>query len=111
MASIGSMDQESFSMFSPLKHMTLTPQERSNLVAFERLNSMSWFIEVVKLLPGGTFGELALINKAPRSATVYCLNECWFATLDKQAYRKVLRNIELRKIEAKANFFSKLPFL
>jgi CRP-like cAMP-binding protein len=63
--------------------MSLTPQERSNLVAFERLKKLNWFIEVVKLLPGGSFGELALINKAPRSATILCLNECWFATLDK----------------------------
>jgi CRP-like cAMP-binding protein len=52
-------------------------------VAFERLKKLNWFIEVVKLLPGGSFGELALINKAPRSATILCLNECWFATLDK----------------------------
>jgi CRP-like cAMP-binding protein len=62
-------------------------------------------------MAGQSFGELALINKTPRSATIYCLNDSWFATLDKQSYRKVLKNVELRKIEQKAKFISRLPMM
>jgi CRP-like cAMP-binding protein len=79
--------------------MDLTREELENLKDFERLDKLEWFLEITKLMPGYSFGEVALINKAPRSATVYCLNDCWFATLNKTAYRKVLRNVELRKIE------------
>jgi hypothetical protein len=62
--------------------MDLTKQELENFKDFEKYEKTKWFIEVAKLMGGQTFGELALINKAPRMATIYCLNDCWFATLN-----------------------------
>ena len=76
-------EENSSFVFDPRKHMDLTKQELENLKDFERLEKMEWFKEVAKLMPGQTFGELALINKAPRSATIYCNVDSWFATLNK----------------------------
>lgn len=44
-------------------------------------------LKKVKELEGGeSFGELALVNDAPRSASIKCLLDCHFAVLDKKNY-------------------------
>ena len=44
-------------------------------------------LKKVKELQGGdSFGELALVNDAPRSASIRCLLDCHFAVLDKKNY-------------------------
>lgn len=41
-------------------------------------------MEAVRILnKGESFGELALLHKQPRLATIQCLTECTFAVLDK----------------------------
>ena len=74
-------------------------------------NQPKWFIEVAKLSAGQSFGELALINDAPRAATVYCLSECIFAVIERKDYEKVLKRIELKAQQAKIQFFSKIHLL
>ena len=37
------------------------------------------------------FGELALINKSERKATIRCREECHFAVLDKLSFEKILK--------------------
>lgn len=45
----------------------------------------------VKVLPtGASFGELALIEKKPRAATIICKEECHFGVLDKNAFERIL---------------------
>ena len=53
-----------------------------------------WFVEVAQLTEGQSFGELALLNNAPRAATIFCLSDCYFATLDKEDYVRVLKKVD-----------------
>jgi hypothetical protein len=98
-------------MFDPRVHMDLSKSDIEKLDELKRLEEVPWFIEVTKLLPGDSFGELALINKEPRSASIKCICNCYFATLGKSDYLKVLRKIEMREVEEKVLFFYKLPLM
>jgi len=63
------------------------------------------------LKESNTFGELALLNNAPRAATVRCLTDCEFATLDRADFEKVLKKIENKVIANKVDFFKNLTFV
>ena len=43
---------------------------------------------------GATFGEIALINNAPRSANVSAIEDCQFAILSRNDYEKVIKKCE-----------------
>jgi CRP-like cAMP-binding protein len=49
--------------------------------------------EVKTLNTGDFFGELALSTKKPRAATLTCLEDCFFATLDKKFYNLVFSRL------------------
>jgi len=76
-----------------------------------RLDSIKWFKEVVCLSAGQSFGELALINDAPRAATIHCMKECYFAVLGRSDYEKVLKRLEQRQTTKAIDFFLQVPFL
>ena len=63
--------------------MKMSAEESAKLEELDKLNQEEWFVTAAHLSAGDSFGELALINDEPRAATVTCLNECYFATLDK----------------------------
>ena len=52
--------------------------------------------EVAILHSGKSFGELGLIRNKPRAATIKCIEDSHFATLDKYDYE-----ISIAKIERK----------
>ncbi len=55
------------------------------------LFKLQYLKEVVVLNKGASFGELALTNDAPRSATIVCLDQHTdFAVLNKVTYRRVM---------------------
>ena len=83
-------------IFDPRVHMDLSKEDITNLDELKRMEEIQWFVEVAKLTPGQTFGELALINREPRSASIKCICNCYFATLEKQDYLKVLKKIAAR---------------
>ena len=42
---------------------------------------------VSEMNEGESFGELALLNDAPRAATIECTTECHFAIMDKGPFK------------------------
>jgi len=46
--------------------------------------------EVRVLSAGSSFGELALIENNARSASAICKEDCYFAILEKEDYKKIL---------------------
>lgn len=46
--------------------------------------------EVKILNTGSSFGELALIDKKPRAATIICREDCQFGVLDKVSFERIL---------------------
>jgi CRP-like cAMP-binding protein len=69
------------------------------------LRKLDWFIEVITLTDGNSFGELALINDKPRLATVRCKSLCTFAIFSKQQYRKVFETLAKKEYDTKIKFF------
>ena len=67
-------------------------------------NKIDWFVEVAKLKPGENFGELALMNNAPRDATIKAMTDCQFATIQKNDYQKVLKSNEFVLKNEKKDF-------
>lgn len=48
------------------------------------------FLEIKVLKTGESFGELALISKKTRSASILCKEDCYFAVLDKKYFFEIL---------------------
>jgi CRP-like cAMP-binding protein len=65
---------------------------------------------------GQSFGELALLNDEPRTATIRCVTDCHMAFLTKQYYQKILSGLARHEIHKKADFlrsvklFQRIPY-
>ena len=70
--------------------MKLTAEEKSKIKRLKMYNEYEWFVEISKLSYSSAFGELALINDAPRAATVRCVTDCYFAVLGRVDYKIAL---------------------
>jgi len=66
--------------------------------------------DVATLTQGQSFGELALLNQKPRSATMLCTTDCDFAVIDKQSYDKVIRQIQKKIQNERVQFLRSIPF-
>jgi CRP/FNR family transcriptional regulator, cyclic AMP receptor protein len=49
--------------------------------------------KVATLGPGGYFGELALLDPAPRNATVEAVSPCTLAVVDARVFRALVRDV------------------
>ncbi|KAL4461406.1 hypothetical protein ABPG73_017683 [Tetrahymena malaccensis] len=56
-------------------------------------------VHIRDLNEGESFGELALIDKKPRSATVTCLTDCHFITFDKISFDKIIKNQQIKQFK------------
>lgn len=57
------------------------------------------------LRDGDYFGELGLLTKKPRKATVLCTEDCYLIYLDKNDYKNVVESVDLEKMGRKLRFF------
>ena len=58
---------------------------------------------------GDSFGELALLSRKPRMATIICEEESEFFVLSKKDFDKILKNKKI--LNEKLAFLQSLPFL
>ncbi|CAD8077328.1 unnamed protein product [Paramecium primaurelia] len=66
-------------------------------------------MEAVRILnKGESFGELALLHKQPRLATIQCLTECTFAVLDKQQFKHILQEEQQKQLDENIDYFSQI---
>lgn len=59
---------------------------------------------------GTAFGELALVNDEPRSATISARENAELLIISKEAYRLILKKQHTREINEKVACFAQLPF-
>jgi CRP-like cAMP-binding protein len=91
--------------------MLITKQDIENLSTFQIFNQSAWFVEVVRLGDGSTFGELALLNSKPRAATINCVVDSTFGVLNKHDYKKIIEKVQRRENEKKLKFFQCVPMI
>lgn len=65
----------------------------------------------VELSVGSAFGELALLNDKPRSATIMTVEDTHFAILEKDDFKTIMEKLLKDKFAAQVNFLSGFPFL
>ena len=83
-------------------------QGKIKLVAGLTKGGVTDDIEIAQLETGKGFGELALIKEQPRRATAICTENCYFMTLSKGDYMKILGKSFLKKLEERINFLHSL---
>lgn len=59
------------------------------------------------LKDGDYFGELGLLTKKPRKATVLCTEDTWLIFLEKDDYKNVVESVDQTKMSKKLHFFEK----
>ena len=76
------------------------------------MRKQNWFVKVASLIDGNSFGELSIINEAPRAATVICESpQLIVAVFKKENYKKIFQKIQLRLIEEETKFFRNISFV
>jgi cGMP-dependent protein kinase len=59
---------------------------------------------------GDSFGELALLFNAPRSATVKTLEECSFWAIERATFKKTMEEVITHEYEENRHFIDKVKF-
>lgn len=67
-----------------------------NIAKNRRNDDKNWYIEVVRLTSGESFGEKALNSNEPRAATITALQNCYLAVIERNDYKQGLMRIEQR---------------
>ena len=62
------------------------------------------------LQPGTSFGELALLFNAPRSASVRCVGNCGFWAIDRKSFRKAIEDMVEKTASTNRKFLDKVNF-
>lgn len=67
-----------------------------------------YFIPIKVIKDGEIFGELSLVSNKPRAATIKCLTDCHFATLDKRTFEIIKKHFE-KSINNKVEIIMNIP--
>mmetsp|Transcript_67787 Transcript_67787/g.220662 ORF Transcript_67787/g.220662 Transcript_67787/m.220662 type:complete len:1456 (-) Transcript_67787:653-5020(-) len=69
------------------------------------------FLEIAVLHVGDCFGEVALQNDQPRSATIKTKEECYFATLSREDFQAILHSTFDKQQQERLTFLRSFPLL
>lgn len=64
-----------------------------------------------KIGAGESFGERALLKYEARAATVYCSQNCIFATLSRNDYNKIIGQAKKRELKLMCDYFRQFRIL
>lgn len=70
---------------------------------------ITYMVKVAELKEGDEFGELALINSAPRAATIVANTPTYLAVLNKKPFNRILMNFERSKMVNQIKILSVYP--
>lgn len=59
---------------------------------------------------GESFGELALLYSAPRSATIKASSECFLYAIDRKSFKKVVEEIAIQNYQKNRQFIESISF-
>ena len=72
---------------------------------------MKFFVEEYEKLgefqKGFAFGEIALIKKTKRNATIIAVDDCKLVSINKSDYNKIMKELELKRLEKELRLFKK----
>lgn len=66
----------------------------NSILPFHTMKKIENMTEFIVLDDGKAFGEAALINDAPRGASILCKTDCHFAIMNKEDFNSTLLAIE-----------------
>ena len=61
--------------------------------------------------PGGVFGEMALVDSAPRAASVAATSDCKLLTINRESFMKLVRSNPIFGIDMLKGFAERLRYL
>lgn len=79
------------------KFSSLAEKHNKEFVFYDEKTERSHLFHELKVLDSGnSFGQLALLEKKPRAATIICKEDCHFAVVEKEYFDEVLsKNFEI----------------
>eukprot|EP00930_Biecheleria_cincta_P021559 TRINITY_DN15948_c0_g5_i1.p1 TRINITY_DN15948_c0_g5~~TRINITY_DN15948_c0_g5_i1.p1 ORF type:complete len:603 (+),score=84.15 TRINITY_DN15948_c0_g5_i1:15-1823(+) len=106
----GDVDRKRRALF-PHAQTSEKPQRRSSVPNLAGLRDVPWHSvainpgdKVAQIGHGHMFGELALMNDKPRAATVKCLTDCTFVTINKASFESALKDEMKQAADEKVQF-------
>uniref|UniRef100_A0A7S3KDF4 Cyclic nucleotide-binding domain-containing protein n=1 Tax=Euplotes crassus TaxID=5936 RepID=A0A7S3KDF4_EUPCR len=91
-----------------LRNSIASSKKFNSILPIHTMKKIENMAEFIVLKGGQAFGEAALINNAPRSASILCKTDCHFAIMNKENFNGTLLAIEQRRQQKFANFLKSL---
>lgn len=67
------------------------------------------FVDIARLMAGGSFGQNALIDGKPRFCTTRCIERCHLLYISKANYIKSIEIKDKKKSNELVNFIKRIP--
>lgn len=76
----------------------------------KKLEGLDEMQKILEYEAGMYFGELSLLNKKPRAGTIRTMTDCFFASIDAEAYERLLKKDNQTQMEENFRFIKQIPY-